>query len=140
MSERTVFDALYISEGEWFVGSIDDGGTVYICSRDRPAIGGIRPEFIDRKGKKREYADILVRDEDIENVTSALEANDLRLPVRKEKVTEDTEGKPPVRDFIYFDLRFNVDGQIEVETLVVYDARHPEEYENPEEPDLYSDQ
>lgn len=145
MRERTEYDTIYVSNEGLFRGTLDNGGTISVGGPIQSlAIGRenisntLRSEFVDRRGVKREYADILVKEEDLEDICTALEASNVTLPEKTTKPLDKIRGKlPPKTRFDQINCKDPETG--EVETLVVYDARHWDQYPEPEDFDLFAE-
>lgn len=87
MSERIIADVYFSDKngllpdaiGDLFPGTIDEWGDITVCGNSYIGFGGIKTDFVDKKGEKHSIRDVFVQLKDFEKIERALSDNEVEF-------------------------------------------------------------
>ncbi|OGY29640.1 MAG: hypothetical protein A3F35_00570 [Candidatus Woykebacteria bacterium RIFCSPHIGHO2_12_FULL_45_10] len=87
MNERLIVDVYFSDKngllpdaiGDLFPGTIDEWGDITVCGNSYIGFGGIKTDFIDKKGEEHSIRDVLVKLEDFAKIVRALSDNEVEI-------------------------------------------------------------
>lgn len=79
MNERLVVDVIFGTESDSFVGKLDEWGDIIVCGNSYIGFGGIKTNFLDKKGGRHSISNIFVGLDDFPKIARALSENEVEI-------------------------------------------------------------